>query len=669
MAVAQQRRATTASLPAPIGGWNARDSLAAMSPLDAVQLVNFFPTPTDVTLRSGYTQVSLLTTSTGVVTVSSITRGGVNNLTATLVTATAHGLTTGKQVSITGCTPSQFNGVYAITVINATTFTYLMTAVPSGNATVVGTYTIGITNYVESLLNFSGPSNSKLFGAAGSAIYDVTTATATSVLTGLGNAQFQYTNASTAGGNFLIACNGADPVIQYNGSVWYKIATTTTAASISTLVNTSGNTATAVTSTAHNLATGNKIVVSGATPSGYNGEYVITVTNSTTFTYTLATTGLANASPVGTYTVAGITGINSNLFVDVNLFKERIYFVEKNSLSFWYLPVDTISGAATEFPLGGIFKRGGYLQAMGTWTIDAGYGVDDLAAFVTSNGEVAVYKGSDPSDPTDWALVGIWNIGQTFNRKCFFKYGGDLLVLTEGGLVPLSAGLQSTRLDPRVNITDKIFYAISQATDFYSNNFGWQMNLLAKHNMLILNVPVTEGSEQYVMHTITKSWGRFTNVDAKCWELSSDDMFFGGEGYVARFYDNLSDNGTNIEATAQQAFNYFDSQGQLKRFTMVRPILQTANGNPSVLCGISVDFDTVSQLGAVTFNPTAVIVGDWDGSLWDEEQWGGNLVINKIWQSVNGLGYAGSVNINVASQGIELHWASTDYVMERGGVL
>ena len=58
MAVAQQRRAVTASLPAPIGGWNARDSLAEMNPLDAVQMVNFFPTPTDVTLRKGYTKVS-----------------------------------------------------------------------------------------------------------------------------------------------------------------------------------------------------------------------------------------------------------------------------------------------------------------------------------------------------------------------------------------------------------------------------------------------------------------------------------------------------------------------------------------------------------------------------------------------------------------------------------
>jgi len=54
MAVAKKQTALTASLPAPIGGWNARDSLAEMQPLDAVQMVNFFPTPTDVTLRKGY---------------------------------------------------------------------------------------------------------------------------------------------------------------------------------------------------------------------------------------------------------------------------------------------------------------------------------------------------------------------------------------------------------------------------------------------------------------------------------------------------------------------------------------------------------------------------------------------------------------------------------------
>ena len=59
MAVAKKFTASTTSLASPIGGWNARDSLAAMQPLDAVQLINFFPTPTDVTLRKGYTKSGL----------------------------------------------------------------------------------------------------------------------------------------------------------------------------------------------------------------------------------------------------------------------------------------------------------------------------------------------------------------------------------------------------------------------------------------------------------------------------------------------------------------------------------------------------------------------------------------------------------------------------------
>ena len=58
MALPQRRNAVTASVPAPLGGWNARDSLAEMNPIDAVEMVNFFPTPTDILMRKGYTQHS-----------------------------------------------------------------------------------------------------------------------------------------------------------------------------------------------------------------------------------------------------------------------------------------------------------------------------------------------------------------------------------------------------------------------------------------------------------------------------------------------------------------------------------------------------------------------------------------------------------------------------------
>jgi len=589
MPVAKRFTATTASLPSPIGGWNARDSLAEMNPLDAVQMINFFPTPTDVTLRSGYSKSST-----------------------------------------------------------------------------------GITGDVLSLLNYSSPTGNTLFGATTSTIYNVSTSTASVSLTGNTSGQWVQTSLTTAGGSFMPAVNGQDPMIVYDGTRWSRSATTSTAQTISSITRggTGNLTATMTTAVAHGLVTGNTITVAGAIPAEFNGIYRVTVTGPTTLTYTMTVAPSGNASTVGTYTVRYfITGEDSSNFETVNLFKERLYFVIKDSLDFCYLPVDSINGAVTKFPLGGIFKNGGYLQAMGTWTIDAGYGVDDLAAFVTSNGEVAIYKGSDPSDPNDWALIGIWLIGQTFNRKCMFKFGGDLLVLTEGGLVPLSAGLQSTRLDPRVNITDKIFFAISQATSLYSSFYGWQINYFAKQNMLILNVPVIGGSEQYVMHNITKSWARFTNINANCWELSGDDMYFGGDGFVGKFYDTNADAGTNISAFVQQAYSYFDSRGQQKRFTMVRPILQTDNGVPTVLCGISTDFETVNLTGQISFNPNILSIGLWDVAEWDDANWGGGLITSKVWQSVTGIGYAGSISLNVVSQAIELHWASTDYVMEKGGVL
>jgi len=664
---AKQNTAKTASVPAPIGGWNARDSLANMSPTDAVQLVNWFPTPTDVTMRKGYSVASILTTSTGVKTISSITYA---NSLATLTTATAHGLTTGAYVSITGTTPAAYSGVYKITVTSTTAFTYSPTTTPGGNATVVGSYLNQLTTPVNTLMNYTQVGTYKLFGAAGTKIYETKTNPAVEVFSGISSDKLQSVNITNTGGKFLVACNGVDPVMIYDGTAWFYVATTTTAAAISAITRTSPSaTATFTGTTAHGLITGNRVTISGASDSTLNGTFVVTVTGANTYTYTSTGTSTVT-SLTGSYTTIGITGVNSNTFVNVNLFKNRLYFTQKDTLACWYLPVDSIGGAASPLYFGGIARNSGYLQAMGTWTLDAGQGADDYAVFVTSMGEVIVYNGTDPSSATTWALKGVWQLGQTFSRRCFFKWSGDLLLLTQDGLVPLASALQSSRLDPRINLTDKIYFAVSQAASLYFDQFGWQINYFAGENMLILNIPIPSGVEQYVMHTITKSWARFTNIQGYCWEVSGDaDMHFGSNGFVGTFYSGTSDDESNITATAQQAYSYFDSPGQLKRFTMVRPILQSSGGVPSVLCGISVDFDTQSQLGAVSFNPNAQTESAWDVAKWDENVWAGGLITTKIWQGVTGIGYTGSVNLNAASRGIELHWASTDYVMEAGGVV
>jgi hypothetical protein len=63
--------------------------------------------------------------------------------TATLTTSSVHGLSSGNVVTISGASPSNYNGTYSITVTGTSTFTYVMATAPTTNATTVGTYTSG----------------------------------------------------------------------------------------------------------------------------------------------------------------------------------------------------------------------------------------------------------------------------------------------------------------------------------------------------------------------------------------------------------------------------------------------------------------------------------------------------------------------------------------------
>ena len=64
--------------------------------------------------------------------VTSITR---SSSTATVTTATAHGMSTGDTVSIKGASQSEYNGEFTITVTSSTTFTYTVSGSPATPAT------------------------------------------------------------------------------------------------------------------------------------------------------------------------------------------------------------------------------------------------------------------------------------------------------------------------------------------------------------------------------------------------------------------------------------------------------------------------------------------------------------------------------------------------------
>ncbi len=71
-------------------------------------------------------------------TISSIVASGT---TATVTTAAPHGVASGSIITVSGASPSNFNGTFGVASVTSNTFTYNMLSAPGGNATIVGSYT------------------------------------------------------------------------------------------------------------------------------------------------------------------------------------------------------------------------------------------------------------------------------------------------------------------------------------------------------------------------------------------------------------------------------------------------------------------------------------------------------------------------------------------------
>lgn len=144
---AQKSLSTT--LAAPIGGLNARDSIANMPANDASILENWFPSTTSVDVRHGYTTWS---TFTGVCQTILI-----------------------------------YNGVSATSVFSCVKNGGVFSIFDSTSAGAVGVAKVG----------------------GGGATVEA-----------LGNTRFDYVNFGTSGGQFLIAVNGTNNPLQYDGTTW-----------------------------------------------------------------------------------------------------------------------------------------------------------------------------------------------------------------------------------------------------------------------------------------------------------------------------------------------------------------------------------------------------------------------------------------------------------------
>lgn len=348
-----------------------------------------------------------------------------------------------------------------------------------------------------------------------------------------------------------------------------------------------------------------------------------------------------------------ITGpSNPNALIGIWAYKQRLFFIESGTADAWYLPVTSIGGAAVKLPLGSLLLKGGTLIAGATWTHDAGQGPQDYCVFMSSEGEVLVYAGTDPSSATTWSQVAKFTIGRPIGRRCSLNVGADVVILCSDGLMPGSQAMNIDRAAAsKAAFTWNIQKAFADAYANYGTNSGWQILSYAKGNMALINVPVVQGltSEQYVMNVLTGAWCRYIGLNAASWAVRQDDLFFGDmQGRIMQAETGSADINTPISATWISAYNDLGLRGKSKSVRAARPVFISDPGvSPQV--AVCVDYNTVTPTAAqsaITGNQASWDIAKWDQATWPVDN---NTMAN--WVAVAGDGYqiAAAVAINALS--------------------
>lgn len=357
-------------------------------------------------------------------------------------------------------------------------------------------------------------------------------------------------------------------------------------------------------------------------------------------------------TPITAVSVPAITGIATNTFSHVNVFKNRLYFVEKGSLNVWYLPVDSIGGAASSLSLAGIFSDGGQVFFTATWSSESGSSaLSDYLVVVSTLGEFAVFEGSFPGG-TDWALAGVYNLGAPLGINGWFKAGGDIVVLTERGAIPVSAARFK---DPAALSMDAISKDIHPDWTLEASrrrSVPWEAVKWNNKNALYINVPVVSEvtpPRPFVANLQTGKWCEYSGWPMRCMVEHNGQLYFGCDDGTVRAAE-VSGYDLDQPYTYQIAiaWDHLESPGFIKTVRQAKAEFLTARPF-NVLLSASVNytqsFPNPPNILADPIPDSLFDVGLWDQSVWD----GGDMATRQTtnWMSIGTTGEIFSMEIQI----------------------
>lgn len=537
-----------------------------------------------------------------------------------------------------------------------------------------------VDNGVRTIMPFSGQTSGddRLFATTDDGIWDVSSSSASptevvswpSTVNDAGRCI--ATTFATPAGRFLIVCD------EENGLYTYTASTTTW------LQVQAGVTQAWAGSTTYEI--GNQVVLGGniyicdtngvsAATGGPTGTGTNIVDGTTRWDYV----GAASSTVIGASLAdqqAGITCDPAD-FVFCTVFKNRLWFVERATTRAWYLPVGQLYGTATSIDLGARMRAGGPLVGLYNWSYDGGSGMDTLLVAISTTGDVVIYAGTDPSSATTFGLKGTWSVGGVpAGRRVATDYGGELLILSSLGVVPLS------RLVSGAVTADASLYATQKVANLFSRYMqarkarGWAIHLHPTDNALMVLVPPESAGGDpmpLVMAMATKGWSQYRDLPIECGETWNGEFYFGtSDGKVCWNIDHvdavtLADPNvwSQIEWSVMTAFQSLGN-ARFKRVHSMRPTILSGGTVPALQCTARYGYNLSEPSAPSTL--TVSLSGAWDSGTFDAAIWGGDFTPYQPIQGGAGMGREVAIAVRGAATS-RTTLVSIDVFFEQGGVL
>ena len=319
-------------------------------------------------------------------------------------------------------------------------------------------------------------------------------------------------------------------------------------------------------------------------------------------------------------------------------------------------------------PLNAMFKRGGHIVAMYTWTVDGGLGLDDAICFFTSsNGECAIFSGIDPA--VDFKLIGTFRFDAPMSKTNVINFGGDLYVMLSTGFVPMTTMVraESEQLGRSDIGVLREFYDVSQG---HRDEFGWQVIFNHQTGHAICNMPIGPGKYQQMVRKMpSQIWSKWVDIPSRCWGWLNNHTYFGTDdgGIYLGGQEYLNDNGAAINADVRFAWSNFKSASK-KQFNMLR-LYTITDGQPRPYMDMETDYGNTRPTNQPELTSGPSGGADWDTAAWDTSDWSLPTQPKQNWQGISGFGRTGAVRLRVSITGCTFSITGIDVLYELGGPL